>query len=243
MSTLNASQRKRSPRFPGYAIGDVIEYAKRIYGGVHRATVPSDTVFRLMGFAGKSGPSSAALGAMRQFGLIEGIGDRTRLSDLALSIVQPASEQERIEGVRQAARNPEVFRLIYDRFDEHVPAADEPIKAYLIRELGFSKRGADECLNSLRKTLRTLEELTGESGLGAIDTAPELTEGRDQAIDGVQPQTRYSPSVTSEGEFVRIPLTRECVAELRFEGQVTERAIANLMRHIELMQDVWAEDE
>src|SRR6478672_1340709 len=124
MPTLSPSERSRSPRFPGYSIKDAIEYAKRIYGGVHRATVPSDTVFRLMGFAGKSGPSSAALGALRQFGLIEGIGERTRITDLALSIVQPASENERIEGVRAAARSPEVFRLIHERFDGHVPPAD-----------------------------------------------------------------------------------------------------------------------
>jgi hypothetical protein len=245
MSTLSPGQRSRSPRFPGYSIKEAIEYAKRIYGGVHRATVPSDTIFRLMGFAGKSGPSSAALGALRQFGLIEGVGDRTRVTDLALSIVQPASEEERIEGVRLASRNPEVFRLIHERFDGHVPSADEPIKAYLIRELGFSKRGADECLNSLRKTLRTLEELTGDTGFDSASTM-EATDPvdapNDPVVEANQTRQSFSAPQSNEGEFIRLPLTRDCVAELRFDGKVSERAIAALMRHIELMKEIWADD-
>lgn len=247
MAIRSAAERSRSPRFPGYSIGQAIEYARKIYGGVHRSTVPSDTVFRLMGFAGKSGPSSAALGALRQFGLIEGMGDRTRLTELALTIVQPSSEDERIEGIRQAARNPEVFQMISDRFDGRVPGADEPILAYLIRELGFSKRGAEECLNSLRKTLRTLEELTGEPAF----ERRELTQTNTYS-EGVEPSKLHAEDnpaasqkrLPSDDEaLIRIPLTRDCTAELRFVGPVNQRAIDNLTRHIELMREVWAEEE
>jgi len=244
MRTMNPGDRSRSPRFPGYALRESIEFARKIYGGVHRATVPSETIFKLMGFAGKSGPSSSALGSLRQFGLIEGMGDRTRITDLALSIVQPASEDERIDGVRQAARNPEVFRLVYDRFEGHIPSTDDPIKAYLIRELGFSKRGADECLNSLRKTLRTLEELTGDGAFNEADDATPADEmdvapGRAR----MEPILATSSSNSHQGEFIRIPLTRDCVAELRFQGKVSERAITNLQRHVELMKEVWAEED
>jgi hypothetical protein len=141
-----------------------------------------------------------------------------------------------------------VFRLIYERFGGHVPTADDPITAYLIRELGFSKRGADECLNSLRKTLRTLEELTGDTGFESDDQS-EATDSPERGEANVEPQESKSPaptdfqSASNTGEFIRIRLTRECIAELRFDGRVTERAIANLMRHIELMAEVWAMED
>jgi hypothetical protein len=243
MTIRSASERTRSPRFPGYSLGHAIEYARRVYGGVHRATVPSETVFKLMGFAGKSGPSASALGSLRQYGLIEGLGDRTKISELALTIVQPASEEERQQGLRQAARNPEVFRLIHERFGGRFPPSDEPITAYLIRELGFSKRGADECVISLRKTLRTLEELTGDANVWEDAVADRSSEQSDEPVVPSVPERISVQTVEpSSREVMRVRLTRECVAELRFEGPLDERAVINLVRHIELMKEVWAEE-
>jgi hypothetical protein len=40
-----------------------------------------------------------------------------------------------------------------------------------------------------------------------------------------------------------LPLTKECSVELKFEGPVTLKAVDNLIRHIDLMKDVWADEE
>lgn len=232
----NPVQRSRSPRFPGHSLGQAIVYAEKIYRGVHRSSIDSHTAYRLMGFAGKSGTSATALGSVRQFGLIEGVGNSTRISQLGLRVLEPVSAQERNDAVAEAARKPEVFRAVLNRFDGVVPSADEPVRAFLIRELGFSKAGTEDCLQSLRATLDMIQDATGN--VESYENASAIGSGMAPSPVG-ETQTRGEQSQS----LMRIPLTRECSAELRFSGHVTARAIDNLMRHIELMQGAWSDED
>jgi hypothetical protein len=188
-----------------------------------------------MGFAGKSGASATALGSVRQYGLIEGVGDNTRVTDLALRILEPVSPAERSEAVLEAAKKPEVFQAIFERFEGRIPAADEPVRAFLIREMGFSKRGVEECIASLRATLEVVQEITARDG-GSTSSPVEA-----QASLHSHGELATHASVSPPSELMRIPLTRECSVELRFVGPVTEKAITNLIRHVELTREVWGE--
>lgn len=227
--------RSRSPRFPSYPIKDAIVYAERIYAGVHRSAIDAQTAFRLMGFAGKSGASATALGSIRQFGFIEGVGDKTRVSDLALRILEPVSVSERREAILEASRKPEVFKSIIERFDGRIPSADEPVRAYLIRELGFSKRGVEECLASLRSTLEMVDELSRQV---EVSSAPDRG-----APSGEQTAASSTRLDAPDGvQTIRIPLTRECSVDLHFTGPITDKALTNLIRHIQLTKEVWAEE-
>lgn len=181
-----------------------------------------------MGFAGKSGASATALGSVRQYGLVEGVGDGTRISQLGLRILEPVSSQERSDAIFEASRKPDAFRAVLNRFDGKVPAADEPVRAFLIRELGFSKNGAEDCLGSLRETLEMIGEPHSDSMSQSIPASQST-------LVVAESQTRESPT----GETMRIPLTKDCSVELRFTGPVSEKAIANLIRHIELMKEIW----
>lgn len=226
------ANRSRSPRFPSYPIKDAIVYAERIYAGVHRSAIDAQTAFRLMGFAGKSGASATALGSIRQFGLIEGVGDNTRISDLALRILEPGTPTERRDAILEAARKPEVFRSIIDRFDGRVPTSDEPVRSYLIRELGFSKRGVEECLASLRATLEMVGDFSPDS--------PPTQHPSEPPQEGSKLQNE--PESPSHADSIRIILTRDCTVALRFNGTVTERALTHLIRHLELTKESLAED-
>ncbi|WP_160296860.1 hypothetical protein [Sphingomonas sp. ERG5] len=205
---------------------------------MHRSPIDASIAFGLMGFSGRSGASSTALGAVRQFGLIEGSGGNTRVSELALKILEPSSATEKIEALRIAAREPEVFRAILDRFDERIPTADEPVRAFLIRELGFSKGGAEDCLSSLRKTVELIAQFA-DTNLPVV-----ISEDESETHDADLPVKRseISKAGAKANSVYRIPLTRDCVAEVSFQGDVTERAVERLMMHIELMREVWAED-
>jgi hypothetical protein len=193
-----------------------------------------------MGFAGKSGSSATALGSVRQYGLIEGTGEKTRVSELALTIFEPSDVGEFNSAINEAAWKPDVFRSIYTRFDGRIPNADEPLRAYLIRELGFSKAGADETLAALRETLSISKSLESP-------VAPEVESQADESSpERASPSSRNevpeNVQNAPEGELLRIPLTRECTAELRLTGFVSEKALRNLIRHVELMMEVWSEE-
>lgn len=227
----------RSPRAPRYSLTEAIRYVSRIYDGVHRSPVDSTTAYQLMGFAGKSGTSATALGSVRQFGLVEGVGDRTRVSDLALRILEPASPDELHDALQEAVRQPAVFRAIMERFEGRVPTANEPIRAFLIRDMGFSKEGAEDCISALRASMKQV----GEASSDAPPVSNEEGDFR-SASSGRQSTEQRGEHSSSAREVIRLPLTKECSIELRFEGPVTTRAIDNLIRHIDLMKDVWAEE-
>ena len=247
MSRLMPAERSRSPRFPGHSLDQAIGFIRKIYDGVHRSAVDSLSAMQLMGFAGKSGASATALGSIRQFGLIEGTGDKTRVSDLALSILEPIDEDERALAILRAARFPNVFEQILDRFDGRLPTVNEPIRAFLIRELGFSKSGADDCLESIRATLQYAEGFAFKAGMPSeeeihLELGPTDAPDPSGANLDFRTSVRGSNSSPEESdEHMLIPLTRDCKASLRFHGTVNEKAIANLVRHIELMKEIWAE--
>jgi hypothetical protein len=193
-------------------------------------------MFELMGFNGKSGASSTALGSVRQYGLLDGTGDKTRISDLALAILEPSSDEEKASALRQAAEHPDVFQAIRSRFNERIPNVDEPIRAFLIREMGFQKASAEETVRSLRDTQQL-----------AYADVPSNIPANQYAIEKVESQPiSYAPveqfTSTPDNNLIRVALTRDCFAELKITGIVTGKAISNLVRYIELMKDVWADE-
>jgi hypothetical protein len=195
-----------------------------------------------MGFTSKSGSSAVALGALRQFGLVDGLRGSVRVSDLALRILEPSSLQEEAEAKREAAFKPDIYEKLLQHFGGELPRSDEPIRAYLIRTLAFSKVGADECMAVLR---RTMAELSVTEFAHALEVPPREEASPQDTVPlanpveppkGGQPEAVYVPV----SELIRIPLTKDCTAELRLIGEITPAAIQRLVQYIELMTDVWA---
>ncbi|NML06701.1 hypothetical protein [Sphingomonas sp. G-3-2-10] len=233
----------RSPRYPRFPLLASVAYAKRLYDGAHRSAIDTLTAYKVMGFAGKSGASATALGAARQYGLVEAAKGGVRVSELGLQILEPSSREEYVHALHIAANKPQVFERILEHFDE-LPRSDEAIRAYLIRALDFSKTGADDCIQSLRETISQLPQIEDEA---AENPGPSIMSNADSpkpALNEARPAFEVpmeAPPESSAKEMMRIPLTRDCVAELRFSGPLSVAALERLVRHIDLMKDVWAE--
>lgn len=236
MAGPNVRDRSRSPRFPSYSLSDSVAFAARIYKGVHRSSIDAESAFQLMGFKSRSGASSSALGAVRQFGLIEGISEKTRISDLALQILEPESEAERTSALRSAAVQPGVFKTLLERYNGRIPTVDEPIRSFLIRELGFSKAGAEVCLSTFRKTLDFVGDFSIEVSSGPANEENEI-EAKSTETDVPLPQPSGQPS-----RSYRVPLSRGCEAQLTFYGQVNDGAISRLIKYLDLMREGLGDD-
>lgn len=244
MTIRESISKSRSPRYPRVSLETAIGYARRLYEEAHRSPVDSDTAFRLMGFSGKTGTSAVALGAVRQYGLVDGLRGVVKISDVALKILQPSSREEELEARHEAGFAPEAFTAILDQFAGELPRSDEAIKAYLIRTLNFSRAGAEECISSLRKTIVELEEFEGGAGIPVPKGAPEtehVERGETTSTPAAPAPLAVELQSAAQYELIRIPLTRECTAELRLVGRVSEPAIDKLIQYIELMKGVWAE--
>lgn len=237
----------RSPRYPRISLADAIRHAKRLYDGAHRSVIDTNTAYRVLGYSGKTGASATVLGALRQYGLLSGLRGDVSVSDLALRILEPSSRAEYADAIVESANTPDVFKAISDQFSAKIPNSDEPIRAFLIRSLGFSKAGAEECISSFRESLSEASMQAGStSHSGELEPVQTALAPGDAAIP-LQPMILAKDVFAAnefgnETEFVRVLLSRECTAELRFSGSITREAIDRLLAYIELMKPIWAEE-
>lgn len=236
----------RSPRYPRLSLPDALPHAKKLYDGADQSTIDTNTAYRVLGYSGKTGASATVLGALRQYNLVDGLRGDVSISDLALGILQPESERELSKGLMDAFASPEAFSQILDHFSGNVPKSDEPITAFLIRTLGFLRKGASECLKSFRESQAYVEakyvagtELVPVPGDedSSADKADEPENSRVSEKGEVE-----SASPKSSNQFISIPLTKVCSAEIRFDGTVSEDAIERLIAYVELMKPIWSED-
>ncbi|MCZ8177632.1 MAG: hypothetical protein O9309_01285 [Rhizobium sp.] len=167
----------RSPSYPSLSLKEAIEKVSNIFAQNYQSPIPRGVAATLMGYGGLNGKSLGVLAALSKYGLLEGRGDETRVSDLAVRII--AHEEgmpERAEAIREAASRPELFREIDARFNEG-KASDAAIRAYLITQK-FIPSAADSVIRTYRETKSLLRT---ESEVHLAPIAP-LTPERSQAF-------------------------------------------------------------
>lgn len=226
---------KRSPRYPRHSLGKAIEMVRKLFAGAHQAKIDVDSAAKVIGYSGSGGgAASSAIGALRQYGLVDGLRGDLGVSDLAMRILQPMNEGERVEAIREAAMKPEIFSRLTSQFGGKIPLADEPIKAFLIRQEGFSAAGAEEVLQTLRETLSSLPE-PGEHVIeNIVEDHTDLREPEPPS----QPILPHAAAPAPVGELITLPLGPNCKAELRLIGEVSALSYARLIRHLELLRDI-----
>jgi len=234
---------KRSPRYPRLPLNRAVELVERLYKGAHQTKVDVDTAARVIGYTNSSsGAAAVAIGALRQYGLVDGLRGDVQVSDIAMRLLQPMNDEEKVHALHEAARNPETFGQLLAQFGGELPQSNEPIKAYLVRQQGFSPGGAEEVVSTLRETLSSLPA----SPRPSLPVATEDDEFTD--LLRTPPKTVASASLSAAaestaGELIVLPLGAGCKAELRFVGDVTATAYDRLVRHLELLRDMLVEDQ
>lgn len=228
---------KRSPRYPRVSLRKAIDLARRLYEGAHQSKVDADTAARVIGYSNSSsGAAAGALGALRQYGLVDGLRGDLCVSDLAMRILQPMDEDEQIDAVHEAANRPDIFSQVLRQFGGELPRSDAPIHAFLVRQVGFSQTGASDVVGVLRETFGDLPEPNEPDEEDAEDSPvnveivsrPPLQE---RAVDS-QPSAQDNVS-----EVIVLPLGSDCRAEIRFSGEVTARSYDRLLKHLELLKE------
>jgi hypothetical protein len=148
----------RSPKYPCIDIGTAIEKAKLIFRETGRHPTDFEVIARCWGSKPTSGTFRITLAALRAFGLLESVTSGAhrleKLSALALDIVADYAHGSGgwQAAVRTAALKPPIYASLWERYSTDLPADDE-LRRYLIRERGFTDRGAGEFLNQCRVTL------------------------------------------------------------------------------------------
>jgi hypothetical protein len=158
-----------------------------------------------------------------------------------MRILEPMNEQERADAIREAAMKPEIFDRIVNQFGGKLPGSDEPIRSFLIRTEGFSPSGADELIDTLRETLSALPVVTeGNGGSPSFDPGSPPDPHHEPGGANESSPLRLSSAVV--GELITLPLGQNCKAELRMVGEVTAASYGRLIKHLELLREIAAEE-
>ncbi len=146
----------RSPQYPAFGLKDAVEKIAEIYDKDYQNALPRDVVAGHMGYKALHGKALTALSTLGKFGLLEGRGENTRVSDLAVQIIAHQSgTPERAAAIREAAEKPELFSELDQKFPGG-KASDHAIRAYLLTQK-FIPSAADAVIRSYRDTKSFVE--------------------------------------------------------------------------------------
>jgi hypothetical protein len=146
----------RSPQYPAVGLKDAIEKVTAVYNKDYQNPIPRAVAAAHMGYQSLNGKSLGVLSAVLKYGLLEGRGDDTRVSDLAVAIIaHPPGELVRVEALKDAASKPELFEELDARF-QGGKASDQALRSYLLTQK-FIPSAADAVIRSYRETKSFIE--------------------------------------------------------------------------------------
>lgn len=263
MTSDQVIPKTRSPNYPKIGLPRAIELARVTYDSALMTPIDTRTALQLMGYKADSGPARSALSAVKKYGLIEGRDQALKITDLALRILQPMNEEERVTAILDAAFRPILFLEIKNQFGGKLPS-DNVLTAYLVRNHGFNPSGAKIFVKTFQDTVKLVESLTGvESATDNVDGGgeyelhalnnthqtlqDEVARNDDVSEGSVMPVDTHSfggggrLETLGGGERLTFRLSKEARVHVIFEGEVTQRALDRLISFLELAKDSYAE--
>jgi hypothetical protein len=195
MKGIKPMSRSRSPNYPQIGLKEAVQRVSSVYKRDYQATLTRDLTAERLGYSGLNGKSLAVLAALGKFGLLEGRGEETRVTDLAVRILAfPPGSPERRAALGEAASRPELFVELDQRFARG-QASDGAIRAWLITR-GFIPPAAEAAVRSYRETRQLLESE------GDAAPAPVLPPRESPEPPRVEGGARRAVFGLAEGEVV-----------------------------------------
>lgn len=222
----------RSPNYPALSLPTALEAAERLWKAEKRTPVSHETAATSMGFKSLSGPARVAIGALRQYGLIDKAEKgHLRLSDLAVRLLH-GNPDERLKAQTEAAANPPLFRALGEA---HLDASESAIRSYLMMKKGFAEDGARKAAKAFRETWALAK--SDASGYTRVDKQekPEDMSSFDTGHN-VKDNAGMAKS-QAEQEVLQQRVAPDCVARVLFQGRVTQEALDKLVAYLNLMRD------
>src|SRR4051812_44259513 len=99
----------RSPNCPQIPFSEAIEKGRRVYEKEHTHPANKTVVAQDLGYKGLSGRSLAALGALRQYGILEGTGEALRISADAVAYYEMDNGPQKQEAIKRMIFSPSLF--------------------------------------------------------------------------------------------------------------------------------------
>lgn len=190
MSTepTNKNAQERSPRFPGETLKDAIDRIEKLFAGLGRSAAPAEAVAKAIGFGGLSGASRTALAALSYYGLLVREAGNYKVSELALRIIRPKGEKDKIAAIREAQLSPPLFAQI----EKDHPDCTESVLSTLLLHEGFTEDGSKRAAYVFKDNVEFAKNSGYISG-EASDTVP-LNQHNSKAVAPKNQMTSITPN-------------------------------------------------
>lgn len=177
--------RVRSPNYPGLSLPSAIERIEQVHAQQQRTPEPREVVMRHMGYGSVNGRALKAISALLKYGFLEDAGKGLRVSDRAIAILfpDPADPQAKQQAISDAARAPDLFERLFERWDGR-PSA-EALKHFLIHQ-GFSLGAVDQVARSFYDTFDLVESQ------GEPYASPDIEQEEDHVVEAETVKTKVA---------------------------------------------------
>jgi hypothetical protein len=232
---------QRSPNCPHITFQEAIEKGRLVYEKEYTHATARKVVAQSLGYSGINGRSLSMIGALRQYGILEGSGDEQRISDDAVSFFVLDDGPERQAALHRMLFNPSFFAQIHADFGDSLPS-ESSLKHYLMKN-GFLPKAAEDVIKVYRENIRLVENMPKRyagSGDGSIPSANTTLAHSSPLIESLRaPQQGVTVQPIWSQSFA---LSKGTKAELIITGDVTREGLALLKTYIELTIRALAEE-
>jgi hypothetical protein len=209
------------------------EKGRKVYEKEHTHHAPKAAVAADLGYSGINGRSLTLIGALRQYGILEGNSEALRVTDDAVAYYELDKGPERNAALYRLLFKPPFFEYLRQQFGDTLPS-EGTLRHFLIKE-GFLQKAAEEVIGVYRENL----ELVKDVPKPYTEASTERTDIRDNTM-ATPSVTNYStsgdaPFVVSPSVYsFSYPLSADTKAELHIRGVVSSDELEMLHDHIEM---------
>lgn len=216
----------RSPNCPQISFEEAAQKGRKVYEKEHTHAAPKAAVAEDLGYSGMSGASLSTIGALRQYGILEGSSEAMRITDDAVAYYELDDSSDRSDAMIRMVFNPPFFSALRQLFGDALPS-ESNLKHHLIKE-GFLPKAAEGVIQVYRANMALVgsvsKRYTQESA--APQESIMATQPHSLSLSGQIPPSIYSFS---------FPLSADVKADLQIRGSLTGEDLDMLRDQVEML--------
>lgn len=249
---LSESQEKkprhRSPAYPTVSLREAVERVGRLYAADGKAGAPPAIAAKHIGYSKAHGQAHSVLSALKKFGLVADVGGRIVPTQRAIEILRlPEHDPKRIEGLKDAALSPQIYRELVEQHRSTGLPADDVLESDLEVHRNFNPTAVSGFVKDFKETLEyaglsDLSMLESRSGESEMPKADQIPPKESRTPGDMSP---LPPSLVVRKYPLDISIPRSLRAELSIVGndfrqEDLERLKKQLARLLENLEDAFS---
>jgi len=233
-TAATAAAKNRSPNYPVISLGEAIQRIQAIYKQQRQYPTNRDVLAKLLGYKSLNGASAGLISALSKYGLLEGHGDKLKVSALGqdLSLHRPG-DLEYAAAIEKAAFAPALFRDLHNQYPNGLPS-EHSVRVELIKS-GFNLKSVDSVIRVYRDTLGLLDANNTDSTTDSF--FEESMETPTQTLSATGHRQSSSGSAPAMDRTVTTVANDPRMRAIQLPYSVTEWA--TLQAAFPLSEDAW----